>query len=121
MSELLKELCRLYDFISDLFKKEKNPGIKKGILELLVMVSDKIRPISKYKNLKIENALLPMLIDHIKETEKLINDYNQNNKAYTDLLDHVINIVNELEALIIVIKSPNISDKIFDRQSEFVA
>ncbi len=101
MSELLKELSKMSGFISDLLLEEKDPNTRRGILELLIMVSEKIIATEKYKELDIENDFFPTVIDDIKKTGTLITAYKQKTKTYIDLSDHVMDVANEVEALIL--------------------
>ena len=66
MSELLKELSKMSGFISDLLLEEKDPNTRRGILELLIMVSEKIIATEKYKELDIETDKF----NKYKETQK---------------------------------------------------
>ena len=99
MSELLKELCTMTDFISDLLLTEKEPITKRGILELLIMVSEKIEDAHKYKGPNIDNNYFQSVIQDIKETKDFVTGYKQKTKIYADLLEHVIKVVNEVETL----------------------
>ena len=99
MSDLLKELCQLSGFISDLAVQEKEPMTKKRLLELLTMVSDKIETAAKYPGLTSENDYFHMVIEEIKETENVIAGYKEKIKTYTDLLEHVMKVANEVDVL----------------------
>jgi hypothetical protein len=120
MSELLKELSNMSGFISDLLLEEKDPGTRRGILELLIMVSEKIISTAKYKNLDIDNDFFPTVIEDIKKTETLITGYKQKTKTYMDLSDHIMDVTNEVEALILGVNfsakllpvNPSINQKI---------
>jgi hypothetical protein len=145
MMELLKELCLLSGMLSELALIEKNPIIKKVILELHIMVSDKIEMVSKYKELDTGDAILPpvsrqpatdgkptarraiksfdqtfskvwppagppeatgqskcdaaRIIEQIKETGSLIAGYKQQSKTFSDLFDHLLTIINQVDGL----------------------
>ena len=101
MSELLKELSKMAGFISDLLIEEKDLDTRRGILENLIMISEKILSVVHYKELDIDNDFYPTVIEDIKKTEILITGYKQKTKTYIDLSDHVMDIANELEALIL--------------------
>ena len=112
MSELLKELCRLAGMLSNLAVKERDPKLKKGILKLYVMVSEKIEKAGEDLELNTGNALFPPVIEKIKETGHLVTGYKQQAKTFSDLLDHVLKIMNEVEGLYFAVelsaKPPNI-------------
>ena len=99
MFDLLKELCSMSSSLSKLMLNEKETMTKKGLLELLIMVNEKIEATSKYKGVKLDNDYLNTVIHDIKETENLITGYKQKTKSYTDILEHVIDVMNEVETL----------------------
>jgi hypothetical protein len=109
MFELHKELSIMAGFISNLLLEEKDPDTRRGILELLIMSTDITKSTSKWNNLEIENDFLPTVIEDIKKTEALITGYKQKTKTYIDLSDHVIDVANEVEALLLGVE---FSDKL---------
>ena len=108
MNELLKELCLMSGVISDLIKEEKNPMTKQSIMQLHVMVSEKIVSSGNNKVQGIENDYYRMVIGDIKKTGTLADGYKNKTNTYIELSGHVIYVINEVESLFL---SENIKDE----------
>ena len=107
MNELLKELCLMSGVISDLLKEEKNPMTKQSIIQLHVMVREKIVSAGNNEVQATDNDYYRMVIGDIKKTGTLAAGYKQKTNTYIELSGHVIDVINEVESLFL---SENIND-----------
>lgn len=107
MNELLKELCIMTGILYELIIDEKNPMTKKSIIQLHIMVSEKIMAVGNNKIHESDNGDYKKVIGDIKKTKTLADFYKQKN-TYIEFSGHVIDVINGVELLLL---SKNINDE----------
>ena len=100
MNELLKELCNMTGILYELIIVENDPMTRKSIIQLHIMVSEKIMSVAKNKIQESDNGYYQKVIGDIKDTKTLADGYKQEN-TYIELSEHVIDVLNEVESLLL--------------------
>jgi hypothetical protein len=99
MNDLVKELCNVSGPLSDLIAIEKEPGFRKGLIELLLMVHGKIRKATQFQIPNSPNEFYQLVMNNIQDTGNLITKYRENSIPFSEIFDHLVNVLNKIESL----------------------